>query len=738
MDKRKITKLLQKIAELSGQKVTPMQLSGNDHQLDREYTIKDIHKFIDELTYKGQKAGLTFLQNHLRPEEVASFLENITFPVIFFQQVSPDKIEPLLIYRDKNDDLVGEYPDSETVFKESQIRDLSRQFLTQQQATDPRQNGHVIFVTSFPVHYLADQPTGDENKETIAPPTPLKRLLNLLGSERKDISYIYVYAIVVGLISLVLPLGIQAMIRLISGGMIFSSVVVIITVVIIGLLASGGLQIMQISLVEILQQRIFAKAAFEFTYRVPKIRLDALSKYYPPELMNRFFDVINVQKSLPKLLVDLTGAVLQILFGLILLSFYHPFFLAFSVLLVGIIALIFKITGPNGLKTSLTESKYKYKIVYWLEEIARTVNSFRLAGDTNLHMQKMDDYVSNYLYYRKSHFSVLRTQLIYIVIFKVLIIGGLLILGTLLVVDRQITLGQFVASEIVIVLVVAAVEKIIVNMDTVYDLLTAVEKIGTVTDMPLENERGAPLELNTNSQGMEVAIKDLRYQYAMGDKALEGVSFTIKAGEKVAIAGMHAAGKHTLAKLLAGVMTDYTGSITYNQISLRDIHPSSLRPIVSNYLFEDAVFSGSILENVAMNRPGISYEDVRWALTNVGLQHYMNKLPEGLYTHIGADGQHPSEGVTHKILFARAIVSKPKLLVVKDTLPEMCRTDRTQLIQFMTSREMPWTLVVVSNDAMLLSQCDKVLVFDDGHLVTQGSYQQVKDHPVLREAILQD
>jgi ABC-type bacteriocin/lantibiotic exporter with double-glycine peptidase domain len=737
METQQINKIIQRIAELLKQKVNPSQLNDPTHLKERRYTVHELNKFVDDLTYKGQKTGFTFLLNHLPVADIEDFLESVTFPVLFFHSRDSEQIEPLLIYRDENDNLVGQYAGSEERLRFSRLRELSQQFLTQQNASDPTHNGKVIFVTSFPVTFLADQPQTDEAKNQ-EPPTPLRRLLNLLKTESRDITYIYVYAIVVGLISLVLPLGIQAMIRLISGGMIFSSVVVIIAVVIIGLLASGGLQIMQITLVEILQQRIFAKAAFEFTYRLPKIRLDALAKYYPPELMNRFFDVINVQKALPKLLVDLTGAVLQILFGLVLLSFYHPFFLAFSVVLVGIVGLVFRLTGPKGLKTSLTESKYKYKIVYWLEEMARTVNSFRLAGDTNLPMQKMDDYVSNYLYYRKSHFAVLRTQLIYIVFFKVLVIGGLLILGTLLVVDRQITLGQFVASEIVIVLVVGAVEKIIVNMDTVYDLLTAVEKIGTVTDLPLEHQRGNRTELGSQPQGISIAAKDLKYQYSTGNKALEGVSFTLKSGEKVALAGMHSAGKHTMARLLAGVMTDYQGSITYNDISLREIHPHSLRVVVDNYLFEDAIFDGTILDNISMRRSHVTYEDVHWALNKVGLSNYVNKLTDGVYTHIGAEGKQPDEGVLHKILLARAIASRPKLLIVKDALPEMCRTDRTHLIQFMTDPDTPWTLVVVSNDPMLLAKCDRILVLDDGKLAAEGSYKELEKHPVLREAILQD
>ncbi|WP_420150433.1 ABC transporter transmembrane domain-containing protein [Spirosoma sp.] len=318
------------------------------------------------------------------------------------------------------------------------------------------------------------------------PPTPLQRLIRLLSNERKDIGYIYLYAFVTGLISLSLPLGIQAVFNLVSGGLVFSSVYVLIGLVILGVLVTGLLLVAQMTLVELLQQRIFAKAAFEFTYRLPRIRPDAFSGYYPPELMNRFFDVLTIQKGLPKLLIDLTAAAVQIAFGIILLSAYHPIFVGFGVFTVLIIWLICRVYGPKGVTTSLNESKYKYKVVDWLEEMARDLPTYRYKADLLEPVDKMDDLAAKYIDYRNQHFSVLKRFFYSGVAFKTLITGGLLILGTTLVVGRQMSLGQFVAAELIIVLITNSVDKLISGIDTVFDLLTAVEKIGYVTDLPLE------------------------------------------------------------------------------------------------------------------------------------------------------------------------------------------------------------------------------------------------------------
>ena len=320
------------------------------------------------------------------------------------------------------------------------------------------------------------------------PPTPLQRLVRLLNTERRDIGYVYLYAIVAGLINLSLPLGIQAVFNLVSGGMVFNSVYVLIGLVVIGVIISGFILVGQQVLVEVLQQRIFVKAAFEFTYRLPRIQPDTLEGSYPPELMNRFFDVLTIQKGLPKLLIDLTAAVVQILFGLVLLSFYHPIFIVFGIITLVVVSGLIVLLSDSALKTSLSESKFKYKVVAWLEDMASRLPALRETDQTSTLMGNTDEYVAQYIAYRNAHFKVLKRFFFSAIAFKTLITGGLLILGTALVVGREMTLGQFVAAELVIVLITNSVDKLIMGIDLIYDLMTSAEKIGQITDLPLVTE----------------------------------------------------------------------------------------------------------------------------------------------------------------------------------------------------------------------------------------------------------
>lgn len=325
------------------------------------------------------------------------------------------------------------------------------------------------------------------------PPSPTQRLIRLLATEKRDIGYVFLYALITGAISLSLPLGTQAVFTLVSSGTIFSSVYVMIGLVIVGIIAAGLLLVAQTTLVEILQQRIFTKAAFEFTYRLPRIETESLSAYYPPELMNRFFDVLTIQKGMPKLLVDITTAMVQITFGLLLLSAYHPIFIGFGVFVVLAVLLIVRVLSPSGIQTSLAESKYKYRVAAWLEEMAAEFpneqpREVRSPFDRREAMDKMDELVAGYIANRQSHFQVIKKFLYSGVAFKAIVVGGLLIMGTSLVVGRQMSLGQFVAAEVIIVLITGAVDKLLSGVDTVFDMLTAVEKIATVTDLPLKME----------------------------------------------------------------------------------------------------------------------------------------------------------------------------------------------------------------------------------------------------------
>ena len=528
---------------------------------------------------------------------------------------------------------------------------------------------------------------------------PFQKFIAMLSEDRRDIVYLYSYALFYSLVNLSLPLGIQAIVGLIQAGTVSTNWIILSAVVTIGVIAGGILQVMQLSISEILQQRIFARAAFEFTYRIPRFQNASIRGTYPPELINRFFDTLNVQKGLSKILMDFSSSAMQILIGLVLLSTYHPFFITFGVALVALLSAILYFTGPRGLESSLAESTYKYKIAHWLKEIARTMDTFKRAGHTELPLEKTDGLVSKYLESRKKHWKVLVFQYANIVGFKAIVTLGLLIIGGLLVIENEINIGQFVASEIVIILIINSAEKLILTMEPIYDVLTAVEKMSAVTDIPLEEDQGSlTFAAVDTGMGASIDITDLCYTSQDGARAiLRDLSLHIPSGSRVVITGKNGSGKSTLLRLLAVQYDPTSGTVSFNGHPSGNLNTADLRYHVGDCFLSEDLFEGSLMENVTLGRPEIEFEDVEWAMEGLGLKSFIQSLPKGYETPVGPTAIPLSSSLVERILLARAIVTRPRLLLMDDIFHLFDPKERQDIIKFIWNERQPWTLVAASN-----------------------------------------
>jgi len=528
---------------------------------------------------------------------------------------------------------------------------------------------------------------------------PFQKFIAMLSEDRRDIMYLYAYALFYAIVNLSLPLGVQAIIGLIQAGMVSTSWIILSAVVTAGVLIGGVLQVLQLSISEILQQRIFTRAAFEFTYRIPRFQNASIRGQYPPELINRFFDTLNVQKGLSKILMDFSASSLQILIGLILLSTYHPFFITFGVALIVVLIAILYYTGPRGLESSMQESTYKYKIAHWLKEIARTMDTFKRAGHTELPLERTDELVNRYLEHRKRHWKVLIFQYANIVGFKAFVTLGLLIIGGILVIQNEINVGQFVASEIVIILIINSAEKLILTMEPIYDVLTAVEKMSTVTNIPLEEDQGAMLfDTIDTGMGASLELKDLTYTSEDGSRAiLNNLNLNIPSGARAVITGPNGSGKSTLLRLLAVQYEPTHGTVSFNGYPSGNLNTADLRYHVGDCFLSEDLFEGTLVENITLGRPEIDLSDVEWAVQGLGLQSFIKSLPKGYETMVGPTARPLSSSLVERILLARAIVVRPRLLLLDDIFHLFDPKERKSIVEFIWDPNQPWTLVAASN-----------------------------------------
>ncbi len=558
--------------------------------------------------------------------------------------------------------------------------------------------------------------------------TPARRFIRLLSKYRRELRFIVFYAVISGLVSLSLPLGIQAIIGLIAGGAISISWMLLVAVVVLGALFVGLLKLLQLSILEHMQRQVFTDAAIEFAVRIPRLNLEALRKEHLPELVNRFFDTMTIQKGVPKILLEGSTAVLQIFFSLILLSFYHSTFVLSSLLLIGVLVLLFRWTVPLGLRASLELSKYKYKLVHWLEEVSRVSTTFKLAGENRFPIEYTDGLVMKYLDARSRLWRILLMQFSTSVIFRVLVLGIYLVLGSILVMDNQINIGQFVAAEILVIFIVDSVEKLILLHETGYDVLTATEKIGQVSDLPLEREDGVRVEDFCDSpQPFSVELRNLSYQYDDApEPVLKGLTFSIKPGERVAITGYPGAGKSTLMDVLSVTKRDFSGMLLFNGLPKQSINLRSLREHIGDYSSQEDIFSGTILNNITLGRRSVPVQRVLEMAEKVGLTEFIRKSPKGLETELLPSGGNIPRSTITKILIARAIITEPNLLVMEEPLGNLTFRDRLVIGRLLTDRKNRWTFVCATADPLLASLCDRIIVLREGEVIFDGTFEEVE------------
>lgn len=562
---------------------------------------------------------------------------------------------------------------------------------------------------------------------------PLVRLIRLFKPDKAEVRNVYLYALTAGIVSLSLPLGIQAIINLIQGGKVNTAWIVLVVLVVAGVGMNGVLQIFQLKTTEQLQRKVFVRAAFEFAYRIPRIKMEELYKHYAPELMNRFFDVVSVQKGMSKLLIDFSTAALQVFFGILLLSFYHPFFILFGIILVLVVIAILQYTFPKGLETSLNESKQKYKVAHWLEEIARTFPSFKQYINTDLALVRTNKLTDSYLTDRDSHFRVLINQYSILVIFKVIVSLVLLAIGGLLVMEQLMNIGQFVAAEIIILTIISSVEKLIMSLDNIYDIITGLEKIGQVTDLELEENKEQDFKDFEFSEGIEVKFEDVSFRYPNYYKeTLVNINLSIASGANFGIIGRNGSGKSTLLQIASGLYQINTGNVLYNGLPKGNIGYNYLRPLIGLHISDDELFEGSIEENITMKRPGIDFKALNETCNALFLTGFIKTLPDGYQSQINPTGNKLPNNITQKLLLARAIISKPKLLILETKIENLDVQEKKHIVDFLVDKEKPWTLLISTSDDYFLNALDMVASMNAGSIEEVAPYKELKNKLELR------
>lgn len=541
---------------------------------------------------------------------------------------------------------------------------------------------------------------------------PRQRLMQLLRPDLQDIRVIAMFAVAVGILNLATPLAVESLVMTVGFRMLQQQVLILSLLLFACLALAATMFTVQKIVVEYIQQRFYVRMVADLAYRLPRIETGSVLRGSGPELVNRFFDVMTVQKAISVLLVDGVALVLTTMIGLSVMAFYHPYLLGFDIVLLGAIGFFIFILGRGGIATAIEESIAKYRTEAWLEELALNPVAFKLGHGPDYALERADQLAKGWLKARRDHFRIVYRQVLFAVYLQVLASTVLLGLGGWLVIQGQLTLGQLVASELIVATIVGSFAKIGKYAENYYDLLAAVDKLGVLFDLPMEREGGE--FLRGSDRGAALQMRDVTFAFDEHAPVLESLSLSVAPGERLALTGPSACGKSTVLELILDLRVPESGQLEFDGVDYRDIRIDALRSQVGAVL-QPEVIEGTILENVRMGRHGIPISQVRRVLEAVGLWDEVSALPDSIYRPLSIGGAPLSHGQLYKLALARAIVGRPRMLLLDETLDALEPSDRHHLLEMLFDREAPWTLVVATHTPEVLERCDRIVTLSGHH-----------------------
>lgn len=543
----------------------------------------------------------------------------------------------------------------------------------------------------------------------------LLRAFRLLHGEFQDIAVIGVYALAVGLCSLAVPVGVQSVVNTVTFGVVLQPLVVVTALVGGVLLFSGLLRILQLVVVELLQRRLVVRLSLSLAGRIPHLEVQGFRSRYGPEYVLRFLEAFAAEQAISTLLLDGLAVLFQIVVGLVLVSFYHPVFLVFSLILLLCMVMVVLPLGGGAVRASIRASDAKYDVITWLQDLSRVPVLFKSNRGDAFALERADTLVGNYVSWRSRYFRILLRQVIGSLTIQVIASTLLLGVGGWLVIKQQLTLGQLVAAELVLGFSLAGVAKIGRYIDKFYDLCVSVSKLDGLFDVATEKLHGS--FFSQGSEPAALSIKNLSVQHPKSSSPiLTNVSLEIRPGEKVAIWGQNGSGKSTLVDCLYRLRAPKGGTIEIDGHDIRDIHPLQLRSEVGMVRGID-LFHGTIEENVTLMREGMSTARVREALAMVGVLEDIYAVPEGLQTVLKGQSEPLSVGQAARLVLARAILLEPRLLVVDGVLDGIDEESIGPLLEQLMGPQAKWSLLVLTHEKAIMKHFSKTFVLKDGVLM---------------------
>lgn len=551
---------------------------------------------------------------------------------------------------------------------------------------------------------------------------PLTRALELLWLDSHDIAVLFAYNLATGILALAIPLASQALVNTIAQGLLLQPVVVLASAVLAGLLLAGLLRVLQMLIVEFIHERLLARQALMLADRLPRALAWTLSHIN----CNRFLEVASLQKNWSKLLLDVPGALVEILVSLALLAFYGQNVWSPVLVFLGLGACLHLLLGSGAVRWGTAESHAKYAVADWLQEMVDCRSGLKLNPSRPYWLQRTDELVVTYLRARRRYFGAIVRQSALYYLSVAVVSAGILGLGGALVLNRELSIGQLVAAELVVLNLLKAVEKLVRGTSAFYEAQVNLDKLAHLSDLPLERSDGH--ELQRAGAGLAVRCRSLTFAHPDGPPLLNQLDLEIPAGTKVGLLGPNGSGKSTLADLLIGTLEPQLGTVELDGQELRSLRLDSVRRQVGLANDHNEMLEATLEQNILLGRE-VSSGELRWALEASGLDEHLPWLPQGLRTPLLRQGRNLSRSQWQRVMLARALLGRPRLLILDEAFTGIDEPKLEELMQSIFGDLRTQTVLLISRRPEAVRRCDVIHILRDGRIQESGSPQELARRP---------
>ncbi|MDR6865166.1 ABC transporter ATP-binding protein [Phycicoccus sp. 3266] len=306
-----------------------------------------------------------------------------------------------------------------------------------------------------------------------------------------------------------------------------------------------------------------------------------------------------------------------------------------------------------------------------------------------------------------------------------LTLAVVLVVGTVQATRGHLTLGQLLAFLFLVNLFTQPVQQATEILNELQNAVAGWRRVIGVVDTPADVADPGDDGVVLPRGPISVDFDHVSFAYPGGETVLHDVELTIAPRSRVAIVGETGSGKSTLAKLLTRLMDPTEGTVRIDGADLREVRFSSLRDRVVLVPQEGFLFDATLLENVRFGRPGASDDDVRLAITELGLDHWLSGLPQGLATEVGQRGESLSAGERQLVALARAYLADPDLLVLDEATSAVDPSTEVRIQRALEGLTRGRTSIAIAHRLSTAEAADEVIVVDKGHIVERGPHREL-------------